>query len=114
MKDWIKPDKIGLVPIEDGELHVSPAYDVIHRWRSLGFNLLRYWDMQNGKMCNVALDNAGAQFLMDQAGLFEIDREQEPNNYIFVHEHELYLKWAAETMTEADFGLEFDIPPSEA
>lgn len=113
MSEWVKPDKIHLIAIEDGELNVSPAYDVLHRWQSFGFNLLRYWDMNNSKMCNIAVDNAGAEFLMQAAGLFAIDREQEPNAGIFEHEHEIYLKWMADTMTEQDFGLDFELPPNE-
>lgn len=111
MSEWIKPDKIHSVAIEDGELHLSPAYDVIHRWHQIGFNILRYWDMENGKMCNVAVDDGGAEFLMQAIGLFAIDRSD-----IFEHEHEIYLKWQADTMTEADFGLDFtaDIPPEQA
>lgn len=113
MSEWIKPDKIHTVPIEDGELHLSPAYDVLHRWQRLGFNILRYWDMNSGKMCNVALDDGGAEFLIQQVGLFAIDREAGEDPGIFEHEHEIYLKWQADTMTEADFGLEFtdELPP---
>lgn len=114
MKDWVLPDKIHTVAIEDGELHLSPSYDVLHRWQSVGFNILRYWDMENSRLCNIAVDNGGAEFLMQAVGLFAVDREQPPNDGIFVHEHEIYLKWRADTMTEADFGLEFDIPPNEA
>lgn len=117
MSEWIKPDKIHTVPIEDGELYLSPAYDVLHRWQKFGFNILRYWDMENGKMCNVAIDNAGAEFLIQAVGLFAIDREQPPHDGIFEHEHEIYLRWRADTLTEADFGVEFDeiveLPPNE-
>lgn len=115
MSEWIKPDKIHTVPIEGGELHLAPSYDVLHRWKNIGFNILRYWDMENGKMCNVAVDNGGAEFLIETVGLFAIDREAPPNDGIFEHEHEIYIRWAAETMTEADFGLDFaaDIDPPE-
>lgn len=118
MSEWIKPDKIHLVPIEGGELHVSAAYDVLHRWQSVGFNILRYWDMENGRMCNVAVDNGGAEFLMQQCGLFSIDREQPPNDGIFEHEHKIYIQWKSDTLTDEDFGLEFDetglLPPDQA
>ena len=108
MSDWIRPDKIHLISIEDGELTLSPAYDVIHRWRRIGFNLLRYWDMENGKMCNIAVDDGGAEFLVQEVGLFAIERSD-----IFEHEHEIYLKWQVDTMTEADFGLDFEAEPPQ-
>lgn len=100
MSEWIIPDKIHLVPIEGGELALSPAYDVIHRWRRVGFNVLRYWDMDNGKMCNVALDDAGTDYLVQEVGLFTIPRDK-----IYDHEHKMYIDWKTETMTDSDFGL---------
>lgn len=103
MSEWVKPDLVHSVAIEGGELHLSPAYDVLHRWQRLGFNILRYWDVDNDKMCNIAVDDGGAEFLVQEIGLFAIDRTD-----IFEHEHEIYLSWQADTMTEADFGLEFE------
>ena len=105
MSEWIRPDKIHVVAIEGGELNLSPAYDVIHRWQRIGFNILRYWNMENNKMCNVALDDGGAEFLIQEVGLFAIARSE-----IFDHEHEIYLQWQSDTMTEEDFGLDFDTP----
>lgn len=55
----ILPDRIYEIPIEDGVLRASPEFDIIHRWKKLGFSLMRYWDAENQSLHNVAKEEKG-------------------------------------------------------
>lgn len=96
MSDYIHPDKTRVVPIEDGELHLSTAYDVIHRFPFISFHLLKYWNQETSKMCNIAVDEAGADFLATECETPIVDRP-----FITVHEHEIYLSWMAGRLDES-------------
>ncbi len=100
---YIQPDKCHQVGIEGGELLLSPAYDTVHHFKPLDFGLLKYWNQESGKMHNIALDAAGVEFLTAQCQLPLVERE-----FITEHEHEIYVTFSAQEMTEADFGLEFN------
>ena len=92
----ILPDTIHRIAIQDGELYLSPAYDVAHRWAQLGFNILRYWDSDNKNLCNIAMDDGGAEFLIDSCGLHTISRTD-----MYEHEHAIYIDWSASTMDDS-------------
>ena len=92
MGEFVVPDKIHQIAIEDGFLNLSASYDVLHRWSKIGFSMLKYYncDVQPPVMTNVPIDEAGAQFLIDKCGLGVVDRPT-----ITDHEHEIYLAWSA-------------------
>ena len=91
----ILPDQIKQVAIEGGELYLSPAYDVLHRWQHLGFTMLKYWNHDTGKMCNIPVDEAGAEFLQQEIGLLALPRDD-----IYDHENEIYLEWTASQLDD--------------
>lgn len=97
MGEFVVPDKIHQVGIEDGFLNLSPAYDTIHRWGKIGFSMLKYFncDVEPPTMSNVPIDEAGAQFLIDKCGLGVV-----PRPTITEHEHEIYVAWSSAQLEE--------------
>lgn len=97
MSEFVVPDKITRVEIENGVLHLHQAYDTIHRFERIGFHLLKYWNQEedNPGIFNIAIDAAGADFLHTEANLAIVDRDT-----ITVHEHEIYLSWQSEQLEE--------------
>lgn len=97
MNEFIVPDKITRIEIENGVLHLHQAYDTIHRFERVGFHILKYWDQdrESPSMLNIAIDATGADFLHTQANLAIVDR-----NTITAHEHEIYLSWQADQIEE--------------
>ena len=93
MSEFVQPDKIHQIPMEDGTLDLCVSYDVLHRWERLGFTMLKYWDQPNHTMCNVPINEAGAQFLIDECGIGVVDRPTMGH-----HEHEIYLSWSADQL----------------
>lgn len=99
----IRPDKIYQVPIEDGELYLSPQADHLHRWANLGFNILRYWNTDESTMHDVVMGDDSADNLERHAGIFSI-----PRTYFFTSEYEMYLDFKAEDLSDLDFDPEED------
>lgn len=91
MSEFIIPDQIHQIQIEDGVLNLHPAYDTIHRFSRLGFSMLKYWNQESEPptMCNVPINEEGAQFLVDECGLGTVHRDS-----ITEHENEIYLQFA--------------------
>ncbi len=91
MSEYIIPDKIHQIAIEDGVLNLSPAYDVVHQFSKLGFSMLKYFncDVEPPSMSNIPIDEAGAQFLIDHCGLGVVVRDT-----ITEHENEVYIAWS--------------------
>ena len=100
MGEFFVPDKIHQIAIEDGVLNLCASYDVIHRWARLGFSMLKYFDCDvvPPVMRNIPINEEGAEFLIEHAGLGVVPRLTMPT-----HEHEIYQQWAASNL-EDEFG----------
>lgn len=97
---YIQPDRLTRVPIEGGELRLSAAFDVLHKFEPLGAYVLKYWDSDNGGMSNVMMTNSSAEFLVNQAGLMVVERK-----FITESENMALITWQANQLTDGDFGL---------
>lgn len=106
---YIKPDLLYTVPIDNGELHISPSMDFLHFFPPLGAYMLKYYDVDHvpPRMCNVMLNEDSARFLMDHCKVEVIFRES-----MGVEEHEQLLGWQAQELSDAAYGLE--TPPDAA
>lgn len=98
--NYIRKDTLSKVPIQGGELILSPGYDVIHHFEPLGAMMLKYWNTEGNTMCNVMIQPSSGLFLMEHCGLSIVDRP-----FILASEHEALISWQAEQMTDRDFGL---------
>lgn len=97
---YTQPDKITRVPIEGGELRLSTAFDVIHKYPPLGAYILKYWDSENRGMSNVLMTDSSAEFLVAHAGLLVVER-----TFITHSEHDALLQWQTSQLTDGQFGL---------
>lgn len=96
------PDSVTVVPITGGELRLHPAYDVVHRFEWLGFNILKYWNQEAGGVSNIAIDDQAAVFLHADVGIEVLQRRK-----ISAHEYVIYQDWVASKLDEI-FGGDFD------
>lgn len=98
LPSYIRADTLFRVPIEGGELRLSPAFDVLHKFDPLGAYVLKYWDSESHGMSNVMMTESSAKFLVSQAGLMVVERP-----FITASEHEALLSWTAQQLNEGDF-----------
>lgn len=82
-----RPDRLYQIEIEDMELTISPEYDIMHKFKKLGFSILRYWEEESG-MSDVLFAQELADKVIKFAGLHVIKRD-----YITNHEIELWERW---------------------
>jgi hypothetical protein len=105
MNDFIRPDKCFQVPIEGGELKVSPSIDFLHYFPN-GAWMLKYFDGEHDppRFCNVLMTEQSAYWLMTNCGVEVMARE-----YMSESEHDQYLGWAAtHQLAELDFEITED------
>lgn len=95
---YIQPDRITQVPIQDGELRLSPAFDVLHKFEPLGAYILKYWDSDSHGMSNVMMTDASADFLVAEAGLMVVERP-----FITASEHDALLQWRTAQLSEEGY-----------
>lgn len=98
---YVQPDILSRIPIEGGELLVSPAYDVIHEFKPLGAYMLKYWNPENNGCSNVLLDRENATKLAAQTGLLIVQRP-----FIIASEHKIYLDWQVEQFDQVFGGYD--------
>lgn len=94
----IVPDILNEVGYEGGKFLFSEAYDVIHRFRFLGFSLLKYINGDTQTVSNVPLNDDQAGFLIEQVGLYAVERRT-----ITQHEQEIY-EFYQDSMLDDLFG----------
>lgn len=99
--DLIRPDTIVQVPIQDGQLMLSPAFDVLHYFKGFDTYILKYWGQDTQNMHNVMITNDGARFLLDRCGLYVVERE-----FMFRSEHDAHVAWQADQLDDHEWGLE--------
>ena len=98
---YIRPDCVTKLPIKGGgELVLSAGYDTVHLFQPLGAAMLKYWDPENSKMCNVLMDLDKALLLSKMGELAVVERP-----FILVSEHDSLVDWRASNLTEGEFGL---------
>lgn len=100
MSEFVRPDQLIRVPISNGELLLSPAYDVVHRFQRFGTAMLKYYDQERRVMCNVPLNEPAMEFLRNEVGLYVVDRP-----FMMESEHEAHVSHSADNLSDADFGL---------
>ena len=90
MADYVQPDRMYRIPIIDGELHVSPSYDILHRFEPLGAWVLKYWNVDHDppQFSNVPMSNEAALFLIEECGIQVCYR-----TFIGTEEHKHLLDW---------------------
>lgn len=88
---YIRPDVVTKVPIEGGELVLSPAYDILHAFPPLGAYMLKYFKPDGTGMANVLLDRTNAEKLAHGAGLIVVER-----TFITASENEMLIEWQME------------------
>ncbi len=91
---WTYPTTTGDV------LHVNGSFDTMHRWTSLGFNILRYVN-EEGDMIHIGLSDAHAGMIATQAFVPVCERTS-----FFEKEYKVYLNFMTERLEE-EFGAEF-------
>lgn len=94
---YIRPDLMFNVPIDGGELHISPAYDVLHSFPPLKAYILKYWNEATGKMMDLHLHDHSAEWLVDKCGLLVLDRP-----FITAYEHDKLIGWKADQLKDGD------------
>lgn len=100
MNNFVRPDKIYEIPIQGGELKISPSCDFVHQFPN-GAWMLKYWDVDNEppRMCNVFMDEAAAAFLIDSCDLDVL-----PRTFMGEQEHSQWIGWAAlHSLDDLDF-----------
>jgi hypothetical protein len=104
VSDFVRADVVHRVPIQGGELLISPSMDFLHHFPN-GAWVLKYWDSENDppRFCNVFMHEDSANYLVENC-----DVEVMPREFMGTAEHEQYLGWAATQLTELDFTPEED------
>ena len=92
---YVQPDKIYNVPIEDGFLHLSPAYDVLHHFQPIAAWILKYWNTESGGLSDVIMCEDSARFLIKACGIQVLERDS-----ITEFEYERVLTWRTELLTD--------------
>lgn len=106
MRSYVKPDMLTRVPIQGGELVLSPGYDVVHYFPPLGAMMLKYWNTDNNGMSNVMVSIESGTALSEHCGLSVVTRP-----FILATEHEALLDWRSRELTDEAYG--FDTPPTD-
>jgi hypothetical protein len=97
---YVQPDICHRVPIQGGELILSPAYDVVHFFPQIGGVMLKYWNSEGNGMSNVLMTPEMGYALADSCGLSIVERP-----FIMATEHEQLINWQTQSLKEGDFGL---------
>lgn len=102
MSEFIVPDVIYKVPINGGELFISPSCDFLHHFPNDAW-MLKYWntDEQPPSLHNVFMHEDSAQFLQNKCKVEVLERKR-----MGQEEHEQYLGWAATQLADLDFDIE--------
>ncbi len=103
--NFVKPDRCFQVPIDGGELKISPSCDFMNHFPNDAW-MLKYWDVEHEppRMCNVFMNSASAQFLIDHCELEIVERK-----FMGEQEHSQWLGWASMyDLAELDFEPEID------
>jgi hypothetical protein len=88
MSNFVIPDQVHLIPIQNGVLRLSPSYDILHHWEENNAWMLKYWntDVQPPTFCNIPLGQEQADFLIQACGIEVCERkrmgEQEFQHYV--------------------------------
>ena len=88
---YIRDDFATKIPIQGGELILSPAYDILHYFPPLGAFMLKYFKPDGTGMSDVLLDRTNAEKLAHHAGLIVVERQ-----FILRTEHERMVEWQLE------------------
>lgn len=97
-----KPDKVIRVHIsEDLELLVSPAIDIMLRWRHLGYTMLKYYDAENHSFHQVLMGEEYADAFQAATGV----RVHEATE-IYESELEVIRQWRENNLMDLDFEVE--------
>ena len=91
----IVPDQVYRIPIADGELLLSPAYDILHYFPGLAAFILKYWNQEDGGICDIHLPEESAQFLKDECGILVIER-----NSITEFEFDKLISWRVSNLSD--------------
>jgi len=95
----IKPDRIIRVSVsEDLEMLVSPAIDIMIRWRNLGYAMLKYWDSENQSFHQVLMSETYADAFQAATGVRVHDAEE-----IYESEIEAIRSWRENNLMDLDF-----------
>ena len=105
MNEFVKDDKVYRVPIQDGELQMSPAHDFLHYFAPIGAWILKYLNAENNPptMHTLYLNNEQAEFLIENCELEVLHRK-----HIRYTEYQGWIEWLAGNLNEEDFGLDFE------
>lgn len=103
MSDFIRKDRVYEVPIQGGELLLSPSHDFLHHWARNGAWILKYWDSASEppKFHNVILAEESAHWLMENCGIEVCERQ-----FMGTQEHDHYLQWQETQLDDLDFEVE--------
>jgi len=107
MSEFVRKDQLYRVPIQGGELTVSPSHDFLHHWARNGAWMLKYWDANNEppRMVNLVMEEEAARWLMAACGVEMMERE-----FMGTMEHEHYMRWMESKMGELDFDVDEPTP----
>lgn len=102
MGRMIVPDRLFRVPIEGGELCLSPSYDFLNYFPFVGAYILKYFNQeaQPPALCDVMLSERSAKWLMDTCGIECLERKT-----MSVSEHDRWIEWSSMQL-EAEYGAE--------
>jgi hypothetical protein len=95
MSEFVHKDEIFQVPTNEITLLLSPAFDVIHRFKYFGANILKYWDSETKGMLEIIMEEEAVNYLIDFAGLPVVDRP-----FMTHSEHEKWLDYKSESLEE--------------
>lgn len=93
--DGVRPDQIFTVPIQGGELRISPSTDILHYYPWLDQWLLKYWDLEHEppRFCNVVMATESAEWLVTN-----LDLEVCARTFITESELEHVRSWGASVL----------------
>ena len=100
MSEFIFEDVIHRVPIDDGELLLSPAHDFLHHFQRNGAWILKYWNSQAEPPCfnNILMCQESAEFLIEHCDIEVLERQRMGSQ-----EHEHYMRFCEDQLGELDF-----------
>ncbi len=100
MSEFIRPNRMYGVPIQGGELKISPSHDILHHWMRNGAWMLKYMDQgpEGVNMKNVVLHQEAAEWLITHCDLEVCER-----TFMSVDGHEHYLQLQEGSLSDLDF-----------
>lgn len=90
MSEFVQPDRIFQIPYEDGDLQISPAHDVIHAFRQIGAFVFKYWDCENRRFLNIAIEQPAVDYLVEHCEVAVAERATMSHS-----EHENWIEYQA-------------------